>query len=67
MVDEETQEVLTGQYRAVIEDTGRSAEYDEMVALVLNTKDVKGDDIQISSSVVEVIGKNFDNLPKTGL
>lgn len=67
VVDEETQEVLTGQYRAVIEDTGRSAEYDEMVALVLNTKDAKGNDIQISSSVFEVIGKNFDNLPKTGL
>ena len=27
VVDEETQEVLTGQYRAVIEDTGRSAEF----------------------------------------
>lgn len=67
VVDEETQEVLTGQYRAVIEDTGRSAEYDEMVALVLNTKDAKGNDIQISSSVFEVIGKNYDNLPKTGL
>lgn len=67
VIDEETQEVLTGQYRAVIEDTGRSAEYDEMVALVLNTKDAKGNDIQISSSVFEVIGKNFDNLPKTGL
>lgn len=67
VVDEETQEVLTGQYRAVIEDTGRSAEYDEMVALVLNTKDAKGNDIQISSSVFEVIGKNFANLPKTGL
>lgn len=67
VVDEETQEVLTGQYRAVIEDTGRSAEYDEMVALVLNTKDAKGKNIQISSSVFEIIGKNYDNLPKTGL
>ena len=67
VVDEETKEVKTGQYRAVIEDTGRSAEYDEMVALVLNTKDAKGNDIQISSSVFEVIGKNFENLPKYGL
>lgn len=67
VVDEETQEVLTGQYRAVIEDTGRSAEYDEMVALVLNTKDAKGKDVQISSSVFEVIGKNYDNLPHNGL
>ena len=67
VVDEETQEVLIGQYRAVIEDTGISAEYDEMVALVLNTKDAKGNDIQISSSAVEVVGKNFDNLPHFGL
>lgn len=67
VIDEETKEVMSGQYRAVIEDTGRSAEYDEMAALVLNTKDARGDDIQISSSVFEVIGKNFDNLPKTGL
>lgn len=67
VVDEETKEVLTGQYRAVIEDIGRSAEYDEMVALVLNTKDAKGNAIQISSSVFEVIGKNFDNLPHNGL
>ena len=67
VVDEETNEVVTGQYRAVIEDTGRAIEYDEMVALVLNTKDTKGDDIQISSSAFEVIGNNFENLPKTGL
>lgn len=66
-VDEETQEVKAGQYRATIEDIGKSAEYDEMVALVLNTKDEKGNDVQISSSVFEVIGKNFDNLMKTGL
>lgn len=67
VIDEETKEVMSGQYRAVIEDTGRSAEYDEMAALVLNTKDAKGDDIQISSSVFEIIGKNFENLPHNGL
>ena len=67
VVNQETQEEMTGQYRALIEDTGRSAEYDEMVALVLNVKDAKGNDIQISSSVFEIIGKNFENLPKTGL
>ena len=65
--NQETQEEMTGQYRALIEDTGRSAEYDEMVALVLNVKDAKGNDIQISSSVFEIIGKNFENLPKNGL
>lgn len=66
-IDEETKEVKAGQYCATIEDTGNSAEYDEVVALVLNIKDAKGNDIQISSSVFEIIGKNFENLPKYGL
>lgn len=67
VIDEKTKEEKTGQYRAIIEDTGKSAEYDEMAALVLNTKDAKGNDVQISSTVFEVIGKNYDSLPRTGL
>ena len=56
-----------GQYRAIIEDTKVSAEYDEMAALVLNVADANGDSVQISSSAFRIIGKNFENLPATGL
>lgn len=43
-----------GQFRAVIEDTGLSRDYDEMAALVLPTTDVNGSDALVSSSAFEV-------------
>lgn len=66
-VDEQSGEVKTGQYRAIIKDAGRSAAYDQMVALVLDVKDTEGNDVLISSDAFEIIGKNFDCLPVTGL
>lgn len=65
--DGNTEEMKVGQYRAIIEDTKKSAEYDEMAALVLNVEDANGDKVQISSSAFEVKGLNYENLPKTGL
>ena len=65
--DGETEEMRAGQYRAIIEDTKVSAEYDEMAALVLNVVDANGDPVQISSSAFRIVGQNFENLPKTGL
>lgn len=59
--------VKVGQYRAIIEDTKKYAEYDVVSALVLNVKDAGGHDVQISSSVFSVKSKNYENLPKTGL
>jgi len=64
--DSETEELKVGQYRAIIEDAQMLAEYDEMAVLVLNVKDANGNDVQISSSAFEVIGR-VENLPKTGL
>lgn len=66
-VDEQTKEVKAGQYRAIIEDTGRSAAYDETAAIALNVKDSRGNDVRILSDAFEIIGKNFDCLPLTGL
>ena len=43
-----------GQYRAWIEDLGKSSNYDDMVALVLTGKDLHGQQTQISSSAFEV-------------
>ena len=43
-----------GQYRAWIEDLGRSENYDETVALVLTGTDLHGQVAQISSSAFEV-------------
>lgn len=64
--DGNTEEMKVGQYRAIIEDTKKSIEYDEMAALVLNVKDANGDDVQISSSAFEV-KCGFDEKLKTGL
>lgn len=64
--DGNTEEMKVGQYRAIIEDTKKSAEYDEMAALVLNVEDANGDKVQISSSAFEVKG-GFDEKLKTGL
>lgn len=65
--DEATNEKKTGQYRAIIEDTKKSAEYDEKAALVLIIKDANGETVQISSNAFEVKGKNYENMPQTGL
>lgn len=65
--DETTKEVKIGQYRAIIEDTQNSAEYDDMSALVMNVEDTNGDIVQISSSAFEVKGQAVENMPKTGL
>lgn len=65
--DSNTMEIRQGQYRVVIEDTGNAAEYDEMVAIVINTVDDNGKNVQISSAPFRVIGSNYDFLPKTGL
>lgn len=64
--NEDTQELKHGQYRAIIEDTRKGQDYDEMVALVLNYKDGNNDDVQLSSSAFEIIGKKPEFL-KTGL
>ena len=65
--DGDTEQMKEGQYRAIIEDTKNPVEYDEMVALVLNTEDGNGNKIQISSSAIEVKGITLEKLPKTGL
>ncbi|MBQ0025547.1 MAG: CotH kinase family protein [Bacteroidales bacterium] len=65
--DEKTKEIKVGQYIAIIEDAGQSALYDEMAALVLNVKDARGNDVQISSSAFEVTGKYYESILNTGL
>lgn len=64
--DKLTNEIKIGQYRAIIEDQKVSAEYREMVALVLNAKDVNKNDVEISSSAFEV-NSRIDSKLKTGL
>lgn len=44
--------LLEGQYRAYIQDTGTSTDYDEYVAIVLNLKDSDGKVYQVSSQAV---------------
>lgn len=56
-----------GHYRAIIEDNKVSAEYDEIVALVLNVQDVNGNNVQITSNTFEVIGKSDLFLVHNGL
>lgn len=51
----ETQEQMTNQFRAIIEDTKSGDSYDEMVAFVLNYNDGNNDRVQLSSSAFEVI------------
>lgn len=65
--DSSTDEMKVGQYRAIIEDTKKSASYDEMCALVLNVEDANGDNVQISSSAFEVKCIGYENLPNTGM
>ena len=65
--DANTNEIKQGQYRAIIEDTKIFAEYDDNVALVLNTTDENGEKVQYSSSAFEIRCKTFGDLVKTGL
>ena len=43
-----------GQYRATIVDLNNAASYRQRLALVLNCRDAKGDEVQISSSAFEL-------------
>lgn len=60
--DGDTGEMKVGQYRAIIEDTQRSMNYDEMVALVLTLTDADGRTIQVSSSAFEIRSTITTNL-----
>ena len=46
--------VIEGQYIATIKDLGVSTDYCQGVAVVLNTKDLKGNKIQVSSDIFKV-------------
>lgn len=48
-------EVLQGQYKAYIKDVAANKDYCEGVALVVNTKDAKGEPIQISSELFTLL------------
>jgi hypothetical protein len=50
----EAGEVKVGQFKAFIEDLGLSENYNESVTLVLSVKDGSGNDIQLSSSLLEI-------------
>lgn len=67
VIDGTTNTVVPGHYRAIIEDTGRSAGYNEKVSLVLKTGNAKGKEIRTVSPAIEIVGRNYDNLPQTGL
>jgi hypothetical protein len=47
--------IIEGQYIASIKDLGVSTDYCQGVAVVLNTKDGKGDKIQVSSDIFKVM------------
>lgn len=46
--------MVPGRYYAIIKDNGVSSSYDEIVSLVLTAKDLKGNQVQVSSSIFEV-------------
>ncbi|MCH5330250.1 MAG: CotH kinase family protein [Alistipes sp.] len=52
-------EVLVGQYTAVVEDLGVSTGYSDYAALVVTTRDGRGEKMQLSS---ELIGFNWKKL-----
>ncbi len=47
-------EIKSGQYTAYVEDLGIEEDYSEGVAVVINTKDGSGNDIQVSSSMLNI-------------
>ncbi|MDR2917191.1 MAG: CotH kinase family protein [Tannerella sp.] len=52
-----------GQYRAYIRDKARTEGYKDAVALVLTSRDSKGDTVYLSSSVMHLERKKFTELP----
>lgn len=46
--------MMVGQYKAYITDLGLNSGYKDLVALVVNTKDDNGDNVEISSSVIDL-------------
>ena len=54
--------IKVGQYKAYVQDTGKEENYNEQISLVISTKDGAGNNIQLSSSPMEVswgTGNNF--------
>lgn len=66
-VTDEDGNVKVGQYRAIIEDTKKYAEYDVTTALVLNVDDAAGNKVQVSSSVFNVKNNYPIHLVDNGL
>ena len=64
--DESTGEIKVGQYKAIIEDSRRATAYNDIIALVLNTKDVSGKEVQVSSSAIGINASSFSDV-KYGL
>ncbi len=52
-----------GQYRAYVRDKARIEEYKDAVALVLSSRDAKGDTVYLSSSVMHLERKKYTELP----
>lgn len=47
-------ELKTGQFRAIVQDLVYSVGYNDKVALVLTTKNSRGESVQLSSSIMEI-------------
>lgn len=60
---DENGKIKEGQYRAYLRDKGDLEAYKDAVALVLSSRDSKGDTINLSSSVMNVERKKNTNLP----
>ena len=56
--------VKRGQYVATIKDNEISPDYSDDVAIVISTKDSKGNPMEISSELIKVSAKQPSNLPK---
>lgn len=60
--DGSTGEMKIGQFKAIIEDSRKATSYNDIIALVLNTKDANGDDVQISSSAIGINASSFSEV-----
>lgn len=60
--DGSTGEMKVGQFKAIIEDSRKATSYNDIIALVLNTKDANGDDVQISSSAIGINASSFSEV-----
>lgn len=56
--------VKRGQYVATIKDNEISPDYSDNVAIVVRTKDAKGNEVEISSEMLQVSAKQPSSLPK---